>query len=131
MTPSRISPGGRGADVILDLLGGDVFDELTHCVAPLGRLLVMGFTSGRIPEVATNLILLKNAAVVGVFFGGWGIGKNAAQVRALNDRLFELASERALTVAIGHHLPMHQAATALELVAERKTTGKIVLHTES
>ena len=123
--------GGRGADVILDLLGGDVFDELTHCVAPLGRLLVMGFTSGRIPEVATNLILLKNAAVVGVFFGGWGIGKNAAQVRALNDRLFELASERALTVAIGHHLPMHQAATALELVAERKTTGKIVLHTES
>ncbi|MFD8006528.1 NADPH:quinone oxidoreductase family protein [Streptomyces mirabilis] len=122
--------GGRGADVVLDVIGGDVFDELTHCVAPLGRLLVMGFTSGGIPEVATNLMLLKNAAVVGVFFGGWGIGKNAEQVRALNDRLFELASQRALQVTIGHHLPMHEAARALELVVERETIGKIVLHTE-
>ena len=122
--------GGRGADVVLDVLGGDVFDELTHCVAPLGRLLVMGFTSGRIPEVATNLMLLKNAAVIGVFFGGWGIGKNAAQVRALNEGLFELASQRPLEVAIGHRLPMHEAARALELVAQRETVGKIVLHTE-
>ncbi|MFD4511350.1 NADPH:quinone oxidoreductase family protein [Streptomyces sp. NPDC058464] len=122
--------GGRGADVVLDVIGGDVFDELTHCVAPLGRLLVMGFTSGRIPQVATNLMLLKNASVVGVFFGGWGIGKNAEQVRALNDRLFELASQRALEVTIGHQLPMHDAAMALELVAERETIGKIVLYTE-
>jgi len=122
--------GGRGADVLLDFLGGDVFDELTHCVAPLGRVLVMGFTTGRIPHVATNLMLLKNAAVIGVFFGGWGIGKNAEAVRDLNDRLFELSSERELKVTIGHQLPMHQAAEALELVAERETIGKIVLYTD-
>jgi NADPH:quinone reductase len=121
--------GGRGADVLLDVLGGDVFDELTHCVAPLGRLLVMGFTSGLIPEVATNLMLLKNAAVVGVFFGAWGIGKNADQVRALNARLFEIAADRDLNVTIGHRLPMREAATALELVAKRATIGKIVLYT--
>jgi NADPH:quinone reductase len=120
---------GRGADVILDVLGGDIFDELTHSVAPLGRILVMGFTSGRIPQVATNLMLLKNAAVVGVFFGRWGIGKNHDQVRVLNERLFELAVERDLKVSIGHRLPMHQGATALELVAERNTIGKIVLYT--
>ena len=120
---------GRGADVLLDVLGGDIFDELTHCVAPLGRLLVMGFTSGRIPQVATNLMLLKNAAVVGVFFGGWGIGKNADQVRALNARLSALAAEREMTVTIGPRLPMHEAAAALELVAERDTMGKVVLYT--
>jgi NADPH:quinone reductase len=120
--------GGRGADVILDVLGGDIFDELTHCVAPLGRLLVMGFTSGRIPQVATNLMLLKNAAVVGVFFGGWGIGKNTAAVRYLNDGLFKLAVDRDLKVTIGQGFRMSEAATALELVAERDTIGKIVLY---
>lgn len=119
--------GGRGADVVLDVVGGDVFDELTHCVAQFGRLLVMGFTSGRIPQVATNLMLLKNAALIGVFFGAWGIGKNATEVRALNQRLFELAADRPLEVTIGHRLPMHQAAAALALVAERETIGKIIL----
>jgi NADPH:quinone reductase-like Zn-dependent oxidoreductase len=57
---------------------------------------------------------------------GWGTGKNTDQVRDLNARLFELAEQRDLNVTIGHRLPMHQAAAALELVAARGTIGKIV-----
>ena len=119
--------GGRGADVLLDVIGGDVFDELTHCVAPMGRILVMGFTSGQIPSVTANLILLKNAAVVGVFFGGWGMGKNFDEVRRANQELLALHSERPLIVDIGHRFPIREAVRALSMVVERSTIGKIVL----
>ena len=57
---------GRGADVVCDNVGGDVFDRSTKCIAPDGRILVIGFASGRIPEIAVNRLLLKNCAVVGV-----------------------------------------------------------------
>ena len=62
--------GGRGADVIYDPVGGDVFDLSSKCIAPYGRLLVVGFAAGRIPSIAANRILLKNMSVVGVFWGG-------------------------------------------------------------
>ena len=62
--------GGRGVDVIYDPVGGDVFDLSTKCIAPGGRLLVIGFASGRIPSIAVNRVLLKNISIVGVFWGG-------------------------------------------------------------
>ena len=61
---------GRGADVIYDPVGGDVFDLSTKCIAPYGRLLVIGFASGRIPSIAANRILLKNMSVIGAVWGG-------------------------------------------------------------
>lgn len=61
---------GRGADVIYDPVGGDVFDQSTKCIAPDGRLIVIGFASGRIPSIAANRILLKNISVVGALWGG-------------------------------------------------------------
>ena len=57
---------GRGADVVCDHVGGDVFDASTRCTASRGRILIIGFAGGRIADVATNRILLKNIAVVGV-----------------------------------------------------------------
>src|SRR6202044_2678021 len=62
---------GRGADVIYDPVGGDVFDLSTKCIAPEGRLLVIGFASGRIPSIAANRVLLKNMSVVGALWGGY------------------------------------------------------------
>ena len=58
--------GGRGADVIIDPVGGDVFDASYRCVAPEGRILISGFTSGRIPELRLNQVLLRNFAVIGI-----------------------------------------------------------------
>ncbi|MEL0251048.1 MAG: zinc-binding dehydrogenase, partial [Novosphingobium sp.] len=63
---------GRGADVIFDPVGGDVFDESTRCIAFGGRLLVVGFASGRIPEVSVNMPLIKGFSVVGVRAGEYG-----------------------------------------------------------
>src|SRR5262249_20120969 len=60
---------GRGADVIYDPVGGDIFDLSTKCIAPEGRLLVIGFAGGRIPSIQANRILLKNISIVGVFWG--------------------------------------------------------------
>src|SRR5581483_7470027 len=60
---------GPGADVIYDPVGGDIFDLSTKCIAPHGRLLVIGFAGGRIPSIQANRILLKDMSVVGVFWG--------------------------------------------------------------
>lgn len=62
---------GRGADVIFDPVGGDVFDESLRSIAPDGRIAVIGFASGRIPAIPANLVLLKNCAVVGVYWEGF------------------------------------------------------------
>src|SRR5205823_8545855 len=61
--------GGRGADVIYDPVGADIFDLSTKCIAPEGRLLVIGFAGGRIPSIQANRILLKDISIVGVFWG--------------------------------------------------------------
>jgi NADPH2:quinone reductase len=121
---------GRGADVLLDVIGGDVLDELTHCVAPYGRILIMGFTSGRIPQIPANIILLKSASVVGVYFGAWGIGHNQAEVRRLNRELYSLGEDGSLSVRIGQRLPLRLGAEALATVTERQIIGKIVLTNE-
>src|ERR1044071_7821843 len=63
--------GGRGADIIYDPVGGDIFDLSTKCIASEGRLLVIGFAGGRIPTIAANRILLKNISVIGCYWGGY------------------------------------------------------------
>src|SRR5262249_30143828 len=63
---------GRGADVIYDPVGGDVFDESMRCIAPFGRLLIVGFTSGRAAEVKTNHLLIKDAEAIGFTIGALG-----------------------------------------------------------
>src|SRR5262245_62396117 len=62
---------GRGADVIYDPVGGEIFELSTKCIAPEGRLLVIGFAGGLIPSIAANRVLLKNMSVVGVYWGGY------------------------------------------------------------
>ena len=61
---------GRGADVICDPVGGDVFDESMRCIAPFGRILIVGFTSGRAALAKTNHLLVKDASVIGYTLGG-------------------------------------------------------------
>ena len=115
-----------GADVIYDPVGGDVFDGSTRCIAFEGRLLLVGFTSGRIAEVASNRVLLKNVSVVGVH---WGLyrQRDAMLVRRWMVELLKLAEARQIKPVIWRSFPLSQAARALASIAARESYGKIVL----
>lgn len=117
---------GRGADVILDTVGGDVFDHCMHCINLLGRIIVMGFTSGRIPTVPTNLILLKNCSVMGVFFGGW-MTRDPEGVRKMNSELLELAAAGKIQAHIHAEYPLERVVDAMKALLDRQTVGKIVI----
>lgn len=118
--------GGRGADVIYDPVGGDIFDRSRKCIAWEGRLLVIGFTSGRIPDVPANHILLKNYSVVGVHWGRYAV-VDPAHVVEVDADLFRLFEAGKIKPLIGARVPMEDAPQALRLLADRGTTGKVVV----
>ena len=118
--------GGRGADVIYDSVGGDVFDRSLKCIAWNGRLLVIGFASGKIPTVAANRILLKNIAVVGLHWGAYA--KNEPErVPETFDALFRLYAEKKIRPVVYRAHPLEEAPAALAALGGRKTWGKVVL----
>jgi NADPH:quinone reductase len=126
--------GGRGADVVFDPVGGDVFDESLRCIAPLGRLLPIGFASGRIPEIPANILLVKNLTVIGLYWGfymAWGKSKADAglreKVRALFEELFGLYEAGKIRAPVDRALPLAKFADALRSVEGREVIGKIVL----
>lgn len=116
----------RGADVIFDPVGGDVFDLSTKCVAQEGRILVIGFTSGRIPTVQVNRLLLRNISIVGVLWGDYANARPwypGEVQRALN----ALYSEGKINPVVSHEYPLEDAPRAMRDVAERRATGKSIL----
>ena len=119
---------GQGADVIYDPVGGDVYDRSTKCVAFEGRIVVVGFTSGRIAQAATNHVLIKNYSVVGLH---WGLYmRRAPQLIPLAmHTLFEMYEAGRIKPYISKWLPLEQAPAALALVGGGKSTGKVVLQT--
>ena len=117
---------GRGADVICDPVGGDVFDGSTRCIAFEGRLLVIGFTSGRIADVATNRVLLKNISIVGVHWGLYS-ERDPVIVRRWMVELLKLAEAGQLRPVISATFPLRDAARALAAIASRESYGKVVL----
>jgi NADPH2:quinone reductase len=117
---------GRGADVIYDPVGGDVFDEATHCIAWDGRLLVIGFAAGRISKLDVNWPLIKGYSVIGVRAGEYGRRdpvKGAENLAILH----QMAESGALRPHIHAILPLCQANEAQALLADRKVVGKVVL----
>jgi len=118
--------GGRGADVIYDSVGGDTFDRSLKCIAWKGRLVVVGFASGRIPEVAANRIMLKNIAVTGIHWPAYA-EHEPETVREIFEALFELYRGGGIRPLIHAVHPLEQAGLALEALAGRKTVGKVVL----
>jgi NADPH2:quinone reductase len=119
--------GGRGADVIYDPVGGDVFDKSLKCIAWNGRLLVIGFAGGTIPSVAANRILLKNIAVTGLHWGAYA--KNEPQrVPETFAALFHLYEEKKIHPVVYRGYPLEEAAAALAALGSRKTHGKVVLN---
>ena len=117
---------GRGADVIYDSVGGDVLDQSLKCIAWNGRLLVIGFASGRIPEIKANRILLKNIAVVGLHWGAYAIHE-PARVPEVFAALFRMYEEGVIRPVICRRYPLERTAEALEALASRRTYGKVVI----
>ncbi len=116
----------NGADVIYDPVGGDMFDQAIRCINWKGRLLVVGFASGRIPSLPANLALLKGCQVVGVFWGAFR-GREP-EVHAQNTRdLFELYNQGKLKPLVKDCFPLEQYADALNIFIQRKAVGKVVL----
>jgi len=117
---------GRGADVVFDPVGGDAFDAALRYLAYKGRLLVIGFTSGRIPQIPANRLLLKGNAAVGVFWGQFAEREPEANRRNFR-RLLEWAVEGEIRPRVAEVLPLEEAPRALETLAARRAVGKIVL----
>jgi NADPH2:quinone reductase len=118
--------GGRGADVVYDPVGGDVFDRSRRCVAWEGRILVIGFTGGRIADVPTNHILLKNYAVVGVHWGMYAQHEPELMGRT-HAELVRLHGAGAIAPLVGRRSPMAEVPAALRALADRQTVGKAVV----
>jgi NADPH2:quinone reductase len=118
--------GGQGADVIYDPVGGDLFDAAIRSIAWNGRLLVVGFASGRIPELPVNLTLLKGAAVVGVFWGSFA--QRQPQDNAANfQQLFAWHAEGKVKPLVSQTFPLEQTAEAINTLGQRKAVGKVVI----
>jgi NADPH2:quinone reductase len=119
---------GRGADVIYDPVGGDVFDQAIRCINWNGRLLVIGFASGRIPELPVNLALLKGCSVVGVFWGAFTAREPAANAENLSE-LGRWYEERKIKPYVCKTFPLERVGEALTAIERREALGKIVLVT--
>jgi NADPH2:quinone reductase len=117
---------GRGADVIYDPIGGDVFDASRRLVAFEGRILVIGFVAGRFAEAPTNHVLIKNYAVVGVH---WALYRRVAPewIPRWQGRLNDLWAAGRIAPLVGAELPLREAPEALRRLGSRGTTGKVVL----
>ncbi len=118
--------GGRGADVIYDPVGGDVFDLSTKCIAPGGRLLVIGFASGRIPTIAANRILIKDIAIVGALWGPYAQA-HPDYLQKAHQALTELYEKGTVQPPKAQCYRLEQAPIALRYLANRKVLGKAAL----
>lgn len=118
--------GGRGADVIFDPVGGDVFDESMRAVAPFGRILIVGFTGGRPGLAKTNHLLVKDAEVIGFTIGALSRLDPARARRNLDVLVGWLGAGR-ISPYHSHALPLEKATEAMRLVTDRKVIGKVLL----
>jgi NADPH:quinone reductase len=118
--------GGVGVDVVVDPVGGDRFTDSLRCLAPLGRLLVLGFTAGEIPTVRVNRLLLNNIDVRGV---GWGAyaSLREGRVRQEWDRLLPYIASGAIAPPVMATYSLEEAGTAVAKLGERSVLGKVVV----
>jgi NADPH2:quinone reductase len=117
---------GRGADVVLDPVGGDVFERSTKCIAFEGRIVVIGFTSGRIAQAATNHALIKSYSIVGIHLNLY-VKRTPDLVTAVAQELLELYRQGAIKPQVTARYPLTRAPQALRAVISGQTVGKTVI----
>ncbi len=119
---------GKGADVIYDPVGGDVFEACMRSIAWEGRIIVIGFAAGKIPQVPANVVLVKNIDVIGFFWGSY-LPRKPEQVGQSLKQLLRWFEEGKLKPHVSDRFDLKDAAQALEMLKQRKSTGKVVLTT--
>lgn len=126
--------GGRGADVIFDPVGGDVFDESLRAIAFEGRILPIGFASGRVPQIPANILLVKNASVLGFNYGtyaGWGPTDarrtHAPRMQAMMAQLIDWMQSGRIKPTLSHCFDLADYVEAMDTVLARRSVGKVAL----
>lgn len=118
--------GGRGVDVVYDAVGGRLFDESLRCTAAGGRILLVGFASGDVPQIPANILLVKNIAAIGYYWGAHKVLR-PDWMRASFEELLDWLGAGALHPLVSQTFPLDEAPAALQALKARKTTGKVVL----
>lgn len=119
---------GRGADVIFDPVGGAAFDASLRCIAWNGRIVIIGFASGTIPQIPANIVLVKHIGILGFSWGTYKVNRPDLVTRSL-DELTGWYADGALRPRISMTFDLAHAAQALDTLLARKSTGKIILAT--
>jgi len=122
----RAATAGRGADVLLDTLGGDVFDAALRSMAWCGRAVVIGFAAGRIPEIKANYLLVKNISVGGLQWSDYR-DRQPDKVQLVQETLFRLYEQGVIRPLIAGVLPLARAGEALTKLSSGQIAGKYVL----
>ncbi len=118
--------GGKGVDLVYDPVGGDVFDQSLRCMAWHGRLVIVGFTSGRIPQLSVNYALIKGLSIIGCRAGEFRRHDPEAG-RLMQQDLLAMANAGKLHPHVSHVLPFERTIEAMQLVLDRKVVGKVVV----
>jgi NADPH2:quinone reductase len=118
--------GGKGVDVIYDPVGDHYTETAFRNMAPGGRHLVIGFAAGDIPKVPINLCLLKQASLVGVFWGAWATANPAMQIQNMKDILGMVATGQ-VKASVNDIFPLGDVEAAYACLTERRAKGKVIL----
>ena len=118
--------GGKGVDVVYDPVGGTLAEQALRGLAWHGRYLVVGFASGTIPAFAANIALLKEASIIGVWWGTWS-ARNPAESAENMRQLAEMARTGSIRPRVAKTFPLEQFEAAFAMLTERQATGKVIL----
>jgi NADPH:quinone reductase len=120
---------GGGVDVVLDPVGGDRFTDSLRSLREDGRVVVVGFTGGSIPEVKVNRLLLRNTEVVGAGWGAYAMAKPEL-TREIGDALERMIADGVVRPIVGARFPLERGGDAMRLIEDRGATGKVVLEVD-
>ncbi|MGI9234032.1 MAG: NADPH:quinone oxidoreductase family protein [Woeseiaceae bacterium] len=118
--------GGDGADVVYDPVGGELADQAFRATAWHGRYLVIGFACGEIPKFAANIALLKEASIIGVWWGTWASKNPELQIQNMMD-MAKLVAEGTLTPRVTESYALDDYVNAFKAITERRALGKVIL----
>ena len=125
-----LSLSDGGVDVVIDPVGGDRFTDSLRSLRAMGRVVVVGFTAGSIPEVKVNRLLLNNTEVIGAGWGGYVMARQEVSAE-IGEQVARLIEEGFIRPIVGARFPLERVADALKAIDERRATGKVVLDVRS